>query len=132
MSRITNKQLLEALNGINTQLASLDARLTALESGETTSTTTKTSSKKKSVSNTAKVNKVVDLSNFEPKKDKDGFYNWNSYKACRTAYCYTVAGCKVWKGKVTKPEGFVFDEKAWNTSKAAFEKQYKYTKKSDR
>lgn len=76
--------------------------------------------------------KEVDIKKFEPKTGKDGEYRWDSYKACRSAYCYTMQGCKVWKGKVTKPDGWTFNEKQWEKDKAFFGKTFVYVKKADR
>lgn len=67
-----------------------------------------------------------------PVLTEDQLKNWSYYKACRSSYCYKQQGCKVWRGKVTKPEGFEFDRAKWDKDKAAFEKVNKYVKKADR
>lgn len=76
------------------------------------------------------------IKDFEPKKDKDGNYNWRSYECARTRYCYYVAtngeleknpyGTK-WQGKVDYSENG-----AYKKAKAQFEKKFKYVRLSDR
>ena len=74
------------------------------------------------------------LSDYEPKKN-DGFYNWASYKAKRSDYCYAVAtngkylGCYD-NGK--KVVDFADIEKKYADAKKKFEAKYHYTKKADR
>jgi hypothetical protein len=76
--------------------------------------------------------KEFDIEDVKFDKYNDGNCNWSYYKEVRKAYCYRRQGCKVWKGTVTKPEGFVFDETKWEADKKAFEAKYPYIKKSDR
>lgn len=54
--RVSNKEIMEAINALTESVNSLNARVTTLESGKTTATTSKksTTSKKKSVSKSAK------------------------------------------------------------------------------
>ena len=81
----------------------------------------------------------TDLKDYEPKKDKDGHYNWTSYNSKRTAYCYAVVtdgNCNsnpydtAWAKAGNKvdysPEG------AYKKAKAEFEATYKRIKKADR
>ena len=76
----------------------------------------------------------TNLKDYEPKKN-DGFYNWASYKAKRTDYCYAVAtngkhlDCYE-KGK--KVVEFSDIEKKYYEAKKKFEAKYKYTKIADR
>ena len=74
------------------------------------------------------------LADYEPKKN-DGFYNWASYKAKRTDYCYAVAtngkylGCYENGKEVVK---FADIEKKYYEAKKAFEKKFVYIKKENR
>lgn len=74
------------------------------------------------------------LADYEPKKN-DGFYNWASYKAKRTDYCYAVAtngkylGCYENGKKVVE---FADIEKKYYEAKKAFEKKFVYIKKENR
>ena len=72
----------------------------------------------------------TNLKDYEPKKGKDGFYNYASYKACQKKYCYAVAtnGLSV---EFTKAVDIDFDG-AYATAKAEFKKAYVYTKHADR
>ena len=76
----------------------------------------------------------TNLKDYEPKKT-DGFYNWASYKAKRTDYCYAVAtngkhlDCYENGKKVVE---FADIEKKYYEAKKKFETKYKYTKKADR
>lgn len=105
-------------------------------------------SRKKSVSTTAskkqtkkespvstKVEKVsakkatgkVSVGDFEPKKDKDGQYNWASYKSQRTKYVEAVSG-KTLHGK----DGQWLDGAEYKKLAKKFEDKFHYVKKSDR
>jgi len=129
MSKITNAMILEALNSINGKLDAIDKRVTTLESGKSKPTT--------SGKGTSKVAKgySTDIKDYEPKKSADGHYNWSSYKAKRTDYCYAVAtkgealGCYKDGKKVVD---FSDIEADFNKAKAEFGKKYKYIKVSDR
>ena len=74
------------------------------------------------------------LSDYEPKKN-DGFYNWASYKAKRTDYCYAVAtngqylDCYKNGKKVVE---FSDIEKKYYEAKKKFEAKYQYVKVTDR
>jgi len=76
--------------------------------------------------------KEFDIEDVKFDKYNDGNCNWSYYKEVRKAYCYRRQGCKVWKGTVTKPEGFTFDKDKWEADKKAFEAKYPYIKKADR
>ena len=129
MSKITNAMILEALNSINSKLDAIDQRVTTLESGKSKPTT--------SGKGTSKVAKgySTDIKDYEPKKSKDGNYNWTSYKSKRTDYCYAVAtegkalGCYE---KGVKVVDFKDIETAFNKAKAEFTKKYKYVKVANR
>jgi hypothetical protein len=79
-----------------------------------------------------KVKKEFDIEDVKFDKYNDGNCNWSYYKEVRKAYCYRRQGCKVWKGTITKPEGFKFNEEQWEADKKAFEAKYPYIKKADR
>ena len=127
MSKITNAMLMEAINGINTKFDTLSKRVEALEG------------KSKSVPTTSGkgISKLysVELKDYEPKKSADGNYNWSSYKAKRTDYCYAVAtkgkalGCYE---KGVKVVDFKDIEADFNKAKEQFSKHFKYIKKADR
>ena len=74
------------------------------------------------------------LADYEPKKN-DGFYNWASYKAKRTDYCYAVAtngkylGCYENGKKVVE---FADIEKKYNEAKKKYEAKFVYIKKENR
>lgn len=72
----------------------------------------------------------LNLKDYEPKKDKDGFYNYRSYNVNRKKYCYAVAtnGLAV---EFTKAVDIDFDG-TYKTAKADFEKAYKYVAKDAR
>ena len=132
--RITNKEIMEAIMNLNNTLASLDARVTKLESGSSsakksasTKSAPKTSNKKSSGKSAPKSSKVINLADFEPKKDADGNYNWASYKACRRHYVEKVSGKKL-SGK----NGEWLENKVFNEFAEPFDEAYKYVKKSDR
>lgn len=76
--------------------------------------------------------KEFDIEDVKFDKYNDGNCNWSYYQEVRKAYCYRRQGCKVWHGKVTKPEGFTFDKDKWEADKKVFEAKYPYIKKSDR
>ena len=76
----------------------------------------------------------TDLKDYEPKK-KGGFYDWASYKAQRTGFCY--AYCTGGKALGCFEDGkrvCTFDqiEEEYAEAKKLFEKKYKYVKKADR
>lgn len=64
----------------------------------------------------------IDLSKFEPQKDEDGFYIWNSWKARRRAYVAKVTG---------KKDQWI-DEKDFAEAAKPFVEKYPYVKKADR
>lgn len=77
----------------------------------------------------------TDIKDYEPKA-QDGNYNWASYKAQRTKYCYSVAtngACNSnpygteWEGKVDYSPNSPYYK-----AKAEFEKTYKYITKANR
>ena len=76
--------------------------------------------------------KEFDIEDVKFDKYNDGNCNWSYYKEVRRAYCYRRQGCKVWKGTITKPEGFTFDKDKWEADKKVFEAKYPYIKKADR
>ena len=134
--RITNEMIMEALNGINTKLGSIEDRVSKLEKGAKAVPSVKgkgnaTASAK--AENSAKYS--TNLKDYEPKKGADGHYIWVSYKAKRKDYCYAVAtkgqalGCYE-KGKKVCDFDEIAD--AYNKAKAQFDKKFPYTKKSDR
>lgn len=134
-----NKNQYEALNQkldlLLEKIDKADERITVLEKNSKVSTP-KTSAKQKS-STTTKSSKKTSTKQTSKKSEipvltEDQLNNWSYYKACRSSYCYKQQGCKVWRGKVTKPEGFEFDRAKWDKDKAAFEKVNKYVKKADR
>ena len=79
-----------------------------------------------------KPKKEFDIEDVKFDKYNDGNCNWSYYKEVRKAYCYRRQGCKVWKGTITKPDGFVFDKDKWEADKKVFEAKYPYIKKADR
>ena len=79
-----------------------------------------------------KSKKEYDIEDVKFEKYNDGNCNWSYYKEVRKAYCYRRQGCKVWKGTITKPEGFKFNEEQWEADKKVFEAKYPYIKKADR
>lgn len=134
--RITNEMIMEALNGINSKLGSIEDRVSKLEKGAKAVPSVKG---KGNATASAKAEKSAkfstNLKDYEPKKSADGNYNWASYKAKRKDYCYAVAtkgqalGCYV-NGKK------VFDyadlEDAYNKAKEQFSKKFVYKKVADR
>ena len=131
MARITMNDLMEAMqkgfNEVKTEVNSLNERVTALEG----------KSKKTPTVSGKGVSKLysVELKDYEPKKSADGNYNWSSYKAKRTDYCYAVAtkgkalGCYE---KGVKVVDFKDIEADFNKAKEQFTKHFKYIKKADR
>ena len=123
MSRITMKDLMEAIQttnanvvGMQNEVAALSNRVSALETGKTTSSQKGKKSSAKPTDNWSK---------YTPKKDADGNYNWRSYKACRNRYL--------------EDHGFGYDKVGWmgraDFAKAVkpFEDKFgKYIKKADR
>ena len=128
---ITNAMLLEAINGINKKFDTLSARVEALEGKSKPSTSVKGKAEKPSTTK----GYSTDIKDYEPKKSADGNYNWNSYKAKRTDYCYAVAtngkalGCYEKGVKVVE---FADIDKDFNKAKEAFSKAYKYVKVANR
>lgn len=151
--------IMEAINGIKTEVAGIRADVDALK-GKTakatpkkttaTKTGTKTTAKKSSAKKTAtaktEVEKTVPtkLADFEPKK-YDGFYRWGmksdgfnqkSYMGMRKAYCVFKAtdgqfldSDKAYKAGIR----IDYSEKGkYAKAKAEFEKKYPYIKKADR
>jgi hypothetical protein len=120
--KVSMADIMEALNNIN-------ARLDALENRPTTSKEVKgkgsATSKKFS----------TDLKDYEPKKDANGNYIWQSYKNNRTKFCYAVAtkgnSISSYKDGEKVYEDFS-DNSPYYKAKAQFEKKYKYIKKADR
>lgn len=76
--------------------------------------------------------KEYDIEDVKFDKYNGGNCNWSYYKEVRKSYCYRRQGCKVWKGTITKPEGFKFNEEQWEADKKVFEAKYPYIKKADR
>ena len=118
------------------ELATLIAEAVVKAMKTETATTTKgrgTANEGKKPS-TPKTKHSTNIKDYEPKKN-DGFYNWNSYKAKRTDYCYAVAtngkylGCYENGKEVVKFEDI---EKKYYEAKKKFEAKYIYTKKADR
>lgn len=155
---ITNAQILEAINNISKQFDSLNKRVEALEGKSKPSNSSKGNPNKSVLSDVEQAVVILDpnspyakelverekratkgfstdLKDYEPKKAADGNYNWASYKAKRTDYCYAVAtkgealGC--YKDGVKVVE---FDDikEAFNKAKAEFTANYKYVKVADR
>lgn len=79
-----------------------------------------------------KPKKEYDIEDVKFEKYNGGNCNWDYYKEVRKSYCYRRQGCKVWNGKVTKPEGFTFDKDKWEEDKKVFNAKFPYIKKSDR
>jgi hypothetical protein len=136
MTKKEMNQIMEAINSINTSLAGIEKRVSALEKSSATSTT-KTSSAKKSSAKTAapastkqtattstKSSKSKALADFEPKKDADGNYNYKSWKTCRRNFVSSKSGKDLTKEWIDYAE---FCKIA-----APFDKKYPYTKKADR
>lgn len=125
MSRITMKDLMEAIQttnsnvvGIQNEVSALSNRVSALETGKTTSSQ---KGKKQSATKPSKDG----WGKYTPKKDADGNWNWRSYKACRNRYL--------------EDHGFGYAEVGWmgraDFAKAVkpFEDKFgKYVKKADR
>lgn len=131
--RITNEMIMEALNGINSKLGSIEDRVNKLEKG---AKATPSAKGKGNSTASAKAEKYsTNIKDYEPKKSADGNYNWASYKAKRKDYCYAVAtkgqalGCYV-NGK--KMFDYADLESAYNKAKEQFNKKFVYKKVADR
>lgn len=114
--RITNAQIMEAINGLCNTVNELNKRVTKLEENKKTATksapkarksatnkatktaktTTKTTPKKSAPTTKEEPKKKLTLKDFEPKKYDDGHYRWGmksdgfnqkSYMGMRKAYC---------------------------------------------
>lgn len=114
--RITNAQIMEAINGLCNTVNELNDRVTKLEetkktatksapkarkssttkATKTAKTTTKTTPKKSAPTTKEEPKKKLTLNDFEPKKYDDGHYRWGiksdgfnqkSYMGMRKAYC---------------------------------------------
>jgi hypothetical protein len=75
----------------------------------------------------------TDIKDYEPKKNGK-FYNWASYKAQRTKYCYAYATSGRAVGCFENGERYcTFEQIAdeYAEAKKKFEKKYKYVKKAD-
>lgn len=120
------------LKSQNEVLAGIQAQLQAKPAPKPTpKPAPQKSSKKKAAEQTSdkdKKPKKIEV----PKLTEEQLLNWSYYKACRRNYCYEVLGCKVWKGKVTYPKNFQFDQKKWDKAREDFEKVNKYVKVADR
>jgi hypothetical protein len=148
---------LTALESAKTKVAtsknapkSTKTKATSTKKSTTKKSSAKKSAPKSSAKKTAPVTKAqtkvqtkksakgVDIADFEPCKFKDSDnYVWGGskgYKAMRSAYCYasqTNGKAKDLAG--ARKLGITIDfDKAWNKSKAEFEKKYVYVKKEDR
>lgn len=132
-TKVTNKELLAAINNLALSVQNLNARVSALEEGTSSKVSAKKSSDKKTSKKPVK-STVVDLADFEPKKDEEGFFIWASYKTNRACYAYNKLGVKTWKGAPQWKEGQKadFDWDAFNELKAEFGKHFQYIKKADR
>ena len=137
--RITNEMIMEALNGINSKLSSIEDRVNKLEKGAKAVPSVKgkgnatASAKAEKTEKSAKYS--TKISDYEPKKSADGNYNWASYNAKRKDYCYAVAtkgqalDCYV-NGK--KVFDFKDIEDAYKKAKEQFSKKFVYKKVADR
>ena len=77
----------------------------------------------------------TNIKDYEPKKSSDGFYNWASYKANRTKFCYAYATGGATQSCFDKGERYCeFSqlEGDYNEAKKMFNKKYKYVKVTDR
>ena len=136
MARISNAQIFEALQGIQTELSSLNKRVTKLEGNRnSTPKSGKGSSKPttKVVETNHKSTKLT-IKDFEP-KPQDSNYSWSSYKANRLKYCYYVAT----KGKAQSSndcykQGIKFDniKASFEKAKVEFNEKYEYIPKAER
>lgn len=102
---------------------------------ETTTPVSANKGRKSATHNEApKTKHSMKLADYEPKKN-DGFYNWASYKAKRTDYCYAVAtngkylGCYENGKEVVKFEDI---EKKYYEAKKKYEAKFVYIKKENR
>ena len=85
-------------------------------------------------SKTASPKYSTNLKDYEPKK-KGGFYDWTSYKANRTKFCYAYATGGDAISCFENGERYcTFDQidEEYAEAKEMFEKKYHYTKKADR
>ena len=82
--------------------------------------TTKTSSKKSS----APSKSTLKVTDFEPKKDSDGQYNYKSWKTCRRNFVSKKLGKDLTKEWVDYAE--------FCKAAEAFDKKFPYVKKADR
>ena len=137
MSKITNEMLLNAINSVNSQLGTLKVEVENLKADVTTLKGGKGKSAKPTVSTKGATEKATTkfstkVEDYEPKKDNDGNYNWASYKANRTKFCYAV----VTNGVCNKnPYGTDWgktntvdysENSPYYKAKAKFEKKFKY------
>lgn len=127
MTRKEMNQIMGAINNIAAQVSELRSEVDALKgvSGKKSTTsssksTTTTSSKKKTANKTT----TTKISDFEPKKDSDGNYNYKSWKTCRRNFVAKKAGKDLTKEWMDYAE---FCELA-----KPFDKQFPYVKKSER
>ena len=137
--KITNEMIMEALNGINEKLGSIEDRVSKLEKGAKAIPSVKGKGNSTASAKAEKADKSAKystkLADYEPKKSADGNYNWASYKAKRKDYCYAVAtkgqalGCYV-NGK--KMFDYADLEEAYNKAKEQFTKKFVYKKVADR
>ena len=141
MSKITNQMLLDAINGVNSQLNNLKVEVETLRTDVDTLKGVKGKSAKPSQSGKGSTEKAIKLlstkvEDYEPKKDDNGNYIWQSYKKNRTRFCYAIAtngkayGCYDKDGN--KVADFDDIKTDYEKAKAKFEKKFKYIKKADR
>lgn len=133
MAKVTNEQILQALQGVQTQLNSFEKRISNLEKN-------RTNTPKSVKGNSQPTTKVVEskgkksIKDFAPKA-QDTNYSWSSYKANRLKYCYYVAtNGKAQSSNDCYKQGIAFEsiKNAFEKAKAQFNKQYKYVPKADR
>ena len=136
MSRRINNLVTININGVEITCTQEQAVAIATACGNTVSaapqtskksapstTNTKSSVKKTSAPATTKSSKM-NLADFEPKKDKDGQYNYKSWKTCRRNYVAQKLGKDLTKEWV--------DYADFCKAAEAFDKKYAYIKKADR
>ena len=121
MTKKEMNQIMEAINGINARLTSLEERVNA-----TTTVSAKTSKKSSSKTTAPKTPKSskTSLTDFEPKKDSDGNYNYKSWKTCRRNFVAKKSGKDLTKEWMDYAEFCKIAE--------PFDKKFPYVKKSDR
>ena len=140
MSKITNEMLLAAINNVNSELTTLKVEVKNLKADVTTLKGGNGKSAKPTVSTKSASPKLFStkVEDYEPKKDADGNYNWKSYKASRTRFCYAVATNGV---LVKNPYGTDWGKtntvdysknSPYYKAKAQFEKKFKYVTLSNR